>query len=26
LRYFKARGAWLTNCGELYDYWVEMFE
>jgi len=26
LRYFKARGAWLSSCGELYDYWVEIFK
>lgn len=26
LRYFEAQGAWLTSCGELYDYWVEMFK
>lgn len=26
LRYFKEQGAWLTNCGELYDYWTEIFK
>jgi hypothetical protein len=25
LRYFNERGAWLTSCGELYDYWVKKF-
>ena len=24
LRYFKELRAWLTNCGELHDYWTEI--
>jgi peptidoglycan/xylan/chitin deacetylase (PgdA/CDA1 family) len=26
LRYFETQGAWLTSCGELYNYWVETFK
>jgi len=26
LRHFKEQGAWITNCGDLYDYWVEKFK
>jgi len=26
LRHFKEQGAWITNCGDLYDYWVERFK
>jgi peptidoglycan/xylan/chitin deacetylase (PgdA/CDA1 family) len=26
LRYFKEQEAWLTNCEELYEYWIETFK